>query len=48
MLHQYVKSVAAKVTDSKKLFQVAMIDVERAPLVDAKYSPINVPEIRFF
>jgi len=34
MLHEYLKAVYTKVTDAKKLFQVAMIDLERAPLID--------------
>lgn len=48
MLHEYLRAVYGKVTDAKKLFQVAMIDIERAPLVDDKYSPITAPEVRFF
>jgi len=25
-----------------------MIDIERAPIIDARYTPIKAPEIRFF
>lgn len=48
MMSEYLRSVYKRVTDAKKLFQVSMIDIERAPLTDARYAPINAPEVRFF
>lgn len=48
MLHEYVRAVYNKVTDAKKLFQVSMIDIEKASYVDGRYAPIKAPEIRFF
>jgi len=48
MLHEYVRAVYNRVADAKKLFQISMIDLERAPLVDERYAPIKAPEIRFF
>jgi len=48
MLHQYVKTVQIKVEDSKKLFKVAMIDVESALNLEDEYSPLSTPEVRFF
>jgi hypothetical protein len=48
MLHAFVKGVFYKVKDAKKHFQVAMIDIDRAPMIDARYMPITAPEVRFF
>ena len=48
MLHSYVMGIRNRIKDSNKYFLVAMIDIERAPMIDARYMPINAPEVRFF
>jgi hypothetical protein len=48
LMHAYVRGVQGKVKDAKRLFKTAMIDIERAPMIDARYMPINAPEVRFF
>lgn len=48
MLHAFVKGVFSRVKSAEKHFKIAMIDIERAPMIDARYTPIRAPEVRFF
>ena len=48
MLHSYLHTVASHVRDAQKHFQLAMVDIEKAPLIEARYMPIRAPEVRFF
>jgi hypothetical protein len=48
MLHAFVKGVYNRVKNAEKHFKIAMIDIERAAMIDARYMPIRAPEVRFF
>ena len=50
MLNAFMQAVSTNVNHGhkKKLMQVAMLDIQKAPVLDSRYSPVKAPEIRLF
>jgi thioredoxin-like negative regulator of GroEL len=48
VLHSYLTSIKQRVNVSRNYMEVAIIDITRSPMIDARYSPINAPEVRLF
>lgn len=48
LLHSYLRAIKSHVNVSRKYIEVAIIDITRAPIIDARYSPVAAPEVRLF
>jgi len=50
MLNAFMQAVSSNINFAykKRILQVAMLDIQKAPVLDVRYSPINAPELRLF
>jgi len=48
MLSEMLASVSRRVQDENQLFEVAMVAVDRSPMLEARYHPVNAPDFRIY
>ena len=48
MLSEMLASIIRRVQDQDKLFEVAMVAVDRSPMLEARYHPVNAPDFRIY
>ena len=48
ILAEMLASISRRVSEQSKLFEVAMLAVDRAPMIEARYHPVTVPDFRVF
>ena len=48
ILSEILASISRRVQDQQSLFEVAMVTIDRAPMLEARYTPVNAPDFRIF
>ncbi len=48
MLSEMLASISRRVQDQNKLFEVAMVAIDRSPMLEARYHPVNAPDFRIY
>ena len=48
MLLEYMSQVAEKMKDNYPEIKFGLINVEKAPIIEARYQPMNPPDFKLF
>ena len=48
ILHEYLVSIARRISDTQTLFEVAMVELNMSPMLEARYRPVTPPDFRIF
>jgi len=48
ILSELIASVKRRVHEQQSTFEVAMVAIDRAPMLEARYHPVTVPDFRIY
>ena len=48
IVSEMLASVSRRVQDYQNLFEVGMVTIDRAPMLEARYHPVTAPDFRIF
>ena len=48
ILHEYLVAIESRIADTQTLFQVAMVELNMSPMLEARYRPVTPPDFRIF
>lgn len=48
VLSEMLAAISRRVQDQTAIFEVAMVAVDRAPMLEARYHPVTVPDFRIY